>query len=67
MFPNILLFQPEAARALLQYRIQTLGGALDNARNLGYQVRGPEHSHHRDLPWEGPGHPAFSQTALWYR
>ncbi|XP_053781391.1 protein-glucosylgalactosylhydroxylysine glucosidase isoform X2 [Desmodus rotundus] len=29
--------QPEAARALLQYRIQTLGGALDNARNLGYQ------------------------------
>ncbi|KAM8813322.1 LOW QUALITY PROTEIN: protein-glucosylgalactosylhydroxylysine glucosidase [Rhynchonycteris naso] len=37
MFPNVLLFQPEAARALLQYRIQTLGGALDNARNLGYQ------------------------------
>ncbi|XP_066108603.1 protein-glucosylgalactosylhydroxylysine glucosidase-like [Saccopteryx bilineata] len=37
MFPNILLFQPEAARALLQYRVQTLGGALDNARNLGYQ------------------------------
>ncbi|XP_036136984.1 protein-glucosylgalactosylhydroxylysine glucosidase [Molossus molossus] len=36
MFPNVLLFQPEAARALLQYRIQTLGGALDNARNLGY-------------------------------
>ncbi|XP_066220386.1 protein-glucosylgalactosylhydroxylysine glucosidase isoform X2 [Saccopteryx leptura] len=29
--------QPEAARALLQYRVQTLGGALDNARNLGYQ------------------------------
>lgn len=38
MFPNVLMFQPEAARALLQYRIQTLGGALDNARNLGYQV-----------------------------
>ncbi|XP_036884364.1 protein-glucosylgalactosylhydroxylysine glucosidase isoform X2 [Sturnira hondurensis] len=37
MFPNVLMFQPEAARALLQYRIQTLGGALDNARNLGYQ------------------------------
>lgn len=40
MFPNVLMFQPEAARALLQYRIQTLGGALDNARNLGYEVRG---------------------------
>lgn len=40
MFPVVLLLQPEAARALLQYRIQTLAGALDNARNLGYQVRG---------------------------
>lgn len=40
MFPNVLMFQPQAARALLQYRIQTLGGALDNARNLGYRVRG---------------------------
>ncbi|XP_035885832.1 protein-glucosylgalactosylhydroxylysine glucosidase isoform X2 [Phyllostomus discolor] len=37
MFPNVLLFQPEAARALLQYRIQTLGGALLNAQNLGYE------------------------------
>ncbi|CAK7308039.1 Protein-glucosylgalactosylhydroxylysine glucosidase [Vulpes lagopus] len=37
MFPNVLLFQPEAARALLEYRIRTLGGALDNARKLGYQ------------------------------
>ncbi|XP_045433664.1 protein-glucosylgalactosylhydroxylysine glucosidase isoform X1 [Pipistrellus kuhlii] len=37
MFPNVLLLQPQAARALLQYRIRTLGGALDNARNLGYQ------------------------------
>ncbi|XP_008157850.2 protein-glucosylgalactosylhydroxylysine glucosidase [Eptesicus fuscus] len=37
MFPNLLLLQPQAARALLQYRIQTLGGALDNARSLGYQ------------------------------
>lgn len=40
MFPNILLFHPEAARALLEYRIRTLGGALDNAWNLGYEVRG---------------------------
>ncbi|XP_025771351.1 protein-glucosylgalactosylhydroxylysine glucosidase [Puma concolor] len=37
MFPNILMFHPEAARALLEYRIRTLGGALDNARRLGYQ------------------------------
>ncbi|ELK32061.1 Acid trehalase-like protein 1 [Myotis davidii] len=37
MFPNVLLLQPQAARALLQYRVQTLGGALDNARSLGYQ------------------------------
>lgn len=40
MFPNVLMFHPEAARALLEYRIRTLAGALDNARNLGYQVRG---------------------------
>ncbi|XP_058925021.1 protein-glucosylgalactosylhydroxylysine glucosidase [Kogia breviceps] len=37
MFPSILLFHPEAARALLQYRIRTLRGALYNAQNLGYQ------------------------------
>jgi hypothetical protein len=37
MFPNILMFHPEAARAILEYRIRTLGGALENARNLGYQ------------------------------
>ncbi|XP_032976551.1 protein-glucosylgalactosylhydroxylysine glucosidase isoform X4 [Rhinolophus ferrumequinum] len=37
MFPNVLMFHPEAARALLEYRIRTLAGALDNARNLGYQ------------------------------
>lgn len=43
MFPNILMFHPEAARALLEYRVRTLGGALDNARKLGYQVRGPRH------------------------
>ncbi|XP_057585184.1 protein-glucosylgalactosylhydroxylysine glucosidase isoform X2 [Hippopotamus amphibius kiboko] len=37
MFPGVLALHPEAARALLQYRVCTLGGALDNARNLGYQ------------------------------
>ncbi|XP_048215580.1 protein-glucosylgalactosylhydroxylysine glucosidase isoform X2 [Perognathus longimembris pacificus] len=37
MFPNVLMFHPEAARAILEYRIRTLGGALENARNLGYQ------------------------------
>ncbi|XP_046300625.1 protein-glucosylgalactosylhydroxylysine glucosidase [Marmota monax] len=37
MFPNILIFHPEAARAILEYRIRTLSGALENARNLGYQ------------------------------
>nr|XP_004654215.2 protein-glucosylgalactosylhydroxylysine glucosidase [Jaculus jaculus]XP_044993683.1 protein-glucosylgalactosylhydroxylysine glucosidase [Jaculus jaculus] len=37
MFPNILMFHPEAARAILEYRIRTLDGALMNARNLGYQ------------------------------
>ncbi|XP_057173312.1 protein-glucosylgalactosylhydroxylysine glucosidase isoform X1 [Ursus arctos] len=37
LFPNILMFHPEAARALLEYRVRTLGGALDNARTLGYQ------------------------------
>ncbi|XP_006877076.1 PREDICTED: acid trehalase-like protein 1 [Chrysochloris asiatica] len=37
MFPNVLMFHPEAARAILEYRIRTLGGALENAHNLGYQ------------------------------
>ncbi|XP_027622479.1 protein-glucosylgalactosylhydroxylysine glucosidase [Tupaia chinensis] len=37
MFPNILMFHPEAARAILEYRIRTLGGARENARTLGYQ------------------------------
>lgn len=37
MFPNILMFHPEAARAILEYRVRTLGGALKNAQNLGYQ------------------------------
>lgn len=38
MFPNILVFHPEAARAILEYRIRTLDGALENARSLGYEV-----------------------------
>ncbi|KFO26378.1 protein-glucosylgalactosylhydroxylysine glucosidase isoform X2 [Fukomys damarensis] len=37
MFPNILMFHPEAARALLEYRVRTLGGALKNAQALDYQ------------------------------
>ncbi|XP_008584790.1 PREDICTED: acid trehalase-like protein 1 [Galeopterus variegatus] len=37
MFPSVLMFHPEASRAILEYRIRTLGGALENARNLGYQ------------------------------
>lgn len=37
MFPNILMFHPEAARAILEYRIRTLDGALENARSLGYK------------------------------
>ncbi|XP_029412677.1 protein-glucosylgalactosylhydroxylysine glucosidase isoform X2 [Nannospalax galili] len=37
IFPNILMFHPEAARAILEYRVRTLGGALKNAQNLGYQ------------------------------
>ncbi|XP_073908319.1 protein-glucosylgalactosylhydroxylysine glucosidase isoform X3 [Castor canadensis] len=31
------IFWDQAARAILEYRIRTLGGALENARNLGYQ------------------------------
>uniref|UniRef100_A0A4W2IMD1 Protein-glucosylgalactosylhydroxylysine glucosidase n=1 Tax=Bos indicus x Bos taurus TaxID=30522 RepID=A0A4W2IMD1_BOBOX len=37
VLPGLLLLHPEAAKALLQYRIRTLSGALDNARSLGYQ------------------------------
>ncbi|XP_075401232.1 protein-glucosylgalactosylhydroxylysine glucosidase isoform X1 [Tenrec ecaudatus] len=37
MFPNVLVFHPEAARAILEYRIRTLPGALQNALSLGYQ------------------------------
>lgn len=38
MFPNILLFYPEAARAILEYWIRTLEGALRNAQEQGYKV-----------------------------
>ncbi|NXW67066.1 PGGHG glucosidase, partial [Hirundo rustica] len=36
IFPNILLLCPEAARAILQYRIRTLEGARRNAQEQGY-------------------------------
>ncbi|XP_043404018.1 protein-glucosylgalactosylhydroxylysine glucosidase isoform X1 [Chelonia mydas] len=44
VYPNILLFYPEAARAILQYRIRALGGALKNAQEQGYQGA--------KFPWE---------------
>ncbi|NXY75011.1 PGGHG glucosidase, partial [Glareola pratincola] len=44
MFPNILLFYPEAARAILEYRIRTLDGALRNAQEQGYEGA--------KFPWE---------------
>ncbi|NXL84072.1 PGGHG glucosidase, partial [Alectura lathami] len=44
MFPNILLFHPEAARAILEYRIRTLEGALRNAQEQGYEGA--------KFPWE---------------
>uniref|UniRef100_A0A8C9N0K0 Protein-glucosylgalactosylhydroxylysine glucosidase n=1 Tax=Serinus canaria TaxID=9135 RepID=A0A8C9N0K0_SERCA len=44
MFPNILLLHPEAARAILRYRIRTLEGARRNAREQGYEGA--------KFPWE---------------
>ncbi|NWV03659.1 PGGHG glucosidase, partial [Ptilonorhynchus violaceus] len=44
MFPSILLLYPEAARAMLQYRIRTLDGARRNAREQGYEGA--------KFPWE---------------
>ncbi|NWH39629.1 PGGHG glucosidase, partial [Chloropsis hardwickii] len=44
MFPNILLLRPEAARAILQYRIRTLEGARRNAQEQGYEGA--------KFPWE---------------
>ncbi|XP_072495684.1 protein-glucosylgalactosylhydroxylysine glucosidase isoform X2 [Notamacropus eugenii] len=37
MFPSILLLDPEAARSILEYRVRTLGGALLNSKELGFQ------------------------------
>ncbi|XP_012668808.1 protein-glucosylgalactosylhydroxylysine glucosidase isoform X2 [Otolemur garnettii] len=37
MFPLILILHPEAARAILEYRVRTLSGALENAQYLGYE------------------------------
>nr|XP_008173347.1 protein-glucosylgalactosylhydroxylysine glucosidase isoform X2 [Chrysemys picta bellii] len=44
VYPNILLFYPEAARAILKYRIRALGGALKNAQEQGYKGA--------KFPWE---------------
>ncbi|XP_065492067.1 protein-glucosylgalactosylhydroxylysine glucosidase isoform X2 [Caloenas nicobarica] len=44
VFPNILLFYPDAARAILEYRIRRLEGALHNAREQGYEGA--------KFPWE---------------
>ncbi|XP_015485065.1 protein-glucosylgalactosylhydroxylysine glucosidase [Parus major] len=44
MFPNILLLYPEAARAILQYRIRTLEGARRNANAFSWQGA--------KFPWE---------------
>ncbi|NXL81052.1 PGGHG glucosidase, partial [Leptocoma aspasia] len=44
MFPNILLLCPEAARAILQYRLRTLEGARRNAQEQGYEGA--------KFPWE---------------
>ncbi|NWX30859.1 PGGHG glucosidase, partial [Notiomystis cincta] len=44
IFPNILLLYPEAARAILQYRIRTLEGARRNAQVQGYEGA--------KFPWE---------------
>ncbi|NWV58499.1 PGGHG glucosidase, partial [Malurus elegans] len=44
MFPNILLLCPEAARAILRYRIRTLEGAKRNAQEQGYEGA--------KFPWE---------------
>nr|XP_021380415.1 protein-glucosylgalactosylhydroxylysine glucosidase [Lonchura striata domestica] len=44
MFPNILLLYPEAARAILQYRVRTLEGARRNAQEQGYEGA--------KFPWE---------------
>ncbi|KAF5908280.1 Protein-glucosylgalactosylhydroxylysine glucosidase, partial [Clarias magur] len=37
MYPNIALFHPNLARAVLEYRIRTLEGARINAKEQGYK------------------------------
>ncbi|KAM4777828.1 protein-glucosylgalactosylhydroxylysine glucosidase isoform 2-T2 [Cyanocitta cristata] len=44
VFPNILLLYPEAARAVLHYRLRTLEGARRNAQEQGYEGA--------KFPWE---------------
>ncbi|XP_040265771.1 protein-glucosylgalactosylhydroxylysine glucosidase [Bufo bufo] len=44
IYPNILLFYPEMARHILKYRIRTLEGALQNAKQQGYKGA--------KFPWE---------------
>ncbi|KAJ8352227.1 hypothetical protein SKAU_G00237030 [Synaphobranchus kaupii] len=38
MYPSIALFQPNLARAVLKYRVQTVEGARINAQQQGYKV-----------------------------
>lgn len=66
MFPNILLFYPEAARAILEYRIRRLEGALHNAREQGYEVgtaRGRAQCHPAAATQEDTG--LCSARGLW--
>ncbi|XP_063801146.1 protein-glucosylgalactosylhydroxylysine glucosidase isoform X2 [Pseudophryne corroboree] len=44
VYPNILLFYPELARHVLKYRIRTLQGAMQNAKQQGYKGA--------KFPWE---------------
>ncbi|KAM9754785.1 protein-glucosylgalactosylhydroxylysine glucosidase isoform 1-T5 [Menidia menidia] len=37
MYPGIALFYPKLARAVLEYRVRTIGGAKENAQKQGYK------------------------------
>ncbi|MFT7806964.1 acid trehalase-like protein 1 isoform X1 [Arapaima gigas] len=37
VYPGIALFYPQLAKAVLEYRVQTIDGAKDNARQQGYK------------------------------
>ncbi|KAM6960750.1 protein-glucosylgalactosylhydroxylysine glucosidase [Aplochiton taeniatus] len=37
MFPNIALFYPKLAQSVLEYRVRTIDGAMDNAQKQGYK------------------------------